>query len=76
MLRFTEADVRKSAPPFVPARYIRIFDVISEVNCVLLRKKWSFKIIALYPNFDVISEVIAFHQAGGKFLIKRLYLTN
>ena len=47
-LRFTkeEADVRKRAPPFLPARYI--------------------------INFDVISEVIAFYQRGGKILIKRL----
>ena len=38
-LRFTkeEAGVRKQALPFVLARYIRMFDVISEVNCVLPR---------------------------------------
>ena len=74
MLRFTkeEAEAQKSAPPFVPARYIRTFDVVSVVNCVLLRRTRSSKIIALYPNFDVVSEVIAFYQGGGKFLIKRL----
>ena len=33
------------------------FDVISEVNCVLLKRKRRFENIALYPNFDVISEV-------------------
>ena len=53
-------------------RYIRIFDVLSEVYCVLLRRTRSFNVIALYPNFDVVSEVIAFHQGEGKFLIKRL----
>ena len=44
-MRFTEeeADVRKQAFPFVPARYIRTFDVISEVNCVLLRRKRRFE---------------------------------
>ena len=46
---------------------MRTFDVISEVNCVLLRSKWTFENIALYPNFGVISEVIAFYQGGGKF---------
>ena len=41
ILRFTkeEAEVRKQAFPFVPARYIRTFDVISEVNCVLPRRR-------------------------------------
>ena len=58
--------------PILLARYIRTFDVISEVNCVLLRRTRSFKIIALYQNFDDITEVIAFCQEGGKFLIKRL----
>ena len=59
ILRFTkeETEVRKQAFPFVPARYIRTFDVISEVNCVFVRRKRSFEKIALYPNFDVISEV-------------------
>ena len=55
--------------PILLARYIRSFDVISEVNCVLLRRTRSFKIIALYQNFDDITEVIAFCQEGGKFLI-------
>ena len=56
-MRFTkEAEVRKQAFPFVPKRYIRIFDVISEVNGVFLQSKPSFEKIALYPNFDVISE--------------------
>ena len=52
-----DADVRKQALPFVPARYIRTFDVISEVNCVLLPRKRKFDTIALHPNFDVIFEV-------------------
>ena len=76
MLRFKkeEAEVQKSAPPFVPVRYIRTFDVMSEVNCVLLRRTQSFKIIALYPHldFDVVSEEFAFLQGGEKLLIKRL----
>ena len=35
IFRFTkeEPEVQKQALPFVPARYIRTFDVISEVNC-------------------------------------------
>ena len=59
ILRFTkeQAGVRKHAFPFVPARYIRTFDVISEVDCVFLRRKRRFENIELYPNFDVISEV-------------------
>ena len=41
ILRVTkqEAEVRKQALPFVPARYIRTFDVISEVNYVLPRRR-------------------------------------
>ena len=60
ILRFTkEAEVQKLALPFVPAGYIyiRTFDVISEVNCVFLRKKRKFEKIALYPSFDNIAEV-------------------
>ena len=41
-------NVRQKAIPFVPARYIQTFDVISEVNCLLLRKKWRFEIIVLF----------------------------
>ena len=43
MLRFTkkEAEVREQALSFVPARYIRTFDVISGVIDVLLRRKRS-----------------------------------
>ena len=37
--------------PIVPARYMRTFDVISEVNFRSLRSKRWFEIIALYPNF-------------------------
>ena len=36
-------DVRKPAFRFFPARYIRTFVVISEVNCVFLRRKRRFK---------------------------------
>ena len=32
-----EAEARKQAFPLIPARYIRTFDVISEINCVLPR---------------------------------------
>ena len=41
IMRFTKekAGIRKQAIPFVPARYIRTLDVISEVICVLMR--WS-----------------------------------
>ena len=60
ILHFTkeEAEVRKQAFPFVTARYIRTFDVITGVNCVFLRRKRRFQKVAIYPNFDVISEVI------------------
>ena len=34
---------------------MQIFDVISEVRCVHLKRR--FENIVLYPNFDVISEV-------------------
>ena len=37
------AEVQKKAVPFVPARYIRTFDFISEVNCVLLSRRWRFE---------------------------------
>ena len=58
-LRFTkeEAKVRKQVIPFVPACYIRTFDVISDMICFLLRRKRRIEFIALYPKFDVISEV-------------------
>ena len=40
ILRFTkEAEARKQALPFVPARYIRTFVGISEVDCVLPRRR-------------------------------------
>ena len=42
---------------FVMARYIRAFNVTSIVNCNLLRRRWRFEIIALYPKLDVITEV-------------------
>ena len=50
ILRFTkeEAEVRKQAFLFVPARYIQTFSP----EAAEVRK------IALYPNFDDISEVI------------------
>ena len=79
ILRFikAEAKVQKQALPFVSARYIRTFDVLSEVNCVLLRRrKRRFEAIELNPNFDDISEEIAFCQGGGKFSSKRLLLAN
>ena len=52
-----EAEVRKQALPFVPARYNRAFDIISEVNCILLNGKRRIQISALYPNSDVIFDV-------------------
>ena len=56
-MRFTkeEAEVRKQAFPFVPARYIRTFDVISEINCFSTEEAEVRK-IALNPIFDVISD--------------------
>ena len=59
-----EAEVRKQTFPFVPARYIRTFDVMSEVNCVLLRSKRRFETFALYPSFDVIFEVKCVSSGG------------
>ena len=38
-------------PNVSSARYMRTIDVISEVNCILLRSKRRFEFIALYPNF-------------------------
>ena len=59
-----------------PARYLQIFDVISEVNCVLLRTKRRFKNIALYPNFDVISEVDCVLLRSGRGSKKRSYVAQ
>ena len=44
-MRFTEekAEVQKQALPFVPARYIPTFEVISEVTCVLLGRRQRIK---------------------------------
>ena len=55
ILPFTkeETEVRKQALSFGPARYIRTFDVISEVICGLPRKKRRLEINALYPHFEV-----------------------
>ena len=36
---------------------VQIFYAISELYCVLLRRKWTFENIALYPNYDVIFKV-------------------
>ena len=44
MFRFTKEEAEL-------LRYIRIFDVISELYCILLRRRRMFEIIALYPNF-------------------------
>ena len=41
-----DADVRKQALAFAPPRYIRTLDVMSEVNCVLLRRIRMIKKIA------------------------------
>ena len=59
ILPFTdeEAEVRKQAHLFVPTRNIRTFDVKSEVNCLLLRRKQRIEIIALHTITDVILEV-------------------
>ena len=38
-------------PNVSSARYMRTIDVISEVNCILLRSKRRFEFIALNPNF-------------------------
>ena len=37
--------------------FLNGIDVIYEVSCVPLERRWGFEIIALYPNFDVIFEV-------------------
>ena len=57
-LRFAkeEADDRKTLL-FDPARYIRTFDVIFEISCILLRRRLMFGKIALHAIFNVISEV-------------------
>ena len=43
---YEEAEVQKQGIPFIPARYMRTFDVISKVICVLLRKKRRIKKIS------------------------------
>ena len=55
--------------PFVPARYIRTFEVISEVNCVFLRRKQRFKKLRCIRILTLYSKKIAFYQAAGKFSI-------
>ena len=47
----------QKALPFGTARYNQTLDVISEVNWVLLTRRRIFQNIALYPNFDFISEI-------------------
>ena len=48
----------KTSAPICPnTLYLRTFDVISGVTCVLPQRKRRPENIALYPNFDVISEV-------------------
>ena len=46
ILRFTkeETEVRKQALPFVPARYIRTFDVISEVKSRFTKEEGNFRL--------------------------------
>ena len=44
-------NVQKQAFPFVPARYIRTFDVIPAVNYVFLRTKRMLEKIPLCVNF-------------------------
>ena len=50
-VRWPRLENRRSS--FVHARYIRTFNVMSEINCVFIRRKWSIEIITLYPNLDV-----------------------
>ena len=55
ILRFTkqEVEVRETALPFLQARKIRNFDVISEVNWAIVRRRSRFKkhSSTLNPNF-------------------------
>ena len=55
---------------------MRTFDVMPEVRCALLRRTRRFENIALYPNFDVISEVNSVLQAGGKLSIRKLSIVS
>ena len=51
---------------FVPARFIPTFNVIYEVNCVLLKGKQKFDNIAQFPNFwRYIRTMLRFHFYGG-----------
>ena len=47
--------LESSNVPFGTARYIRIFDVISEIKCVLQRWMCRFEDSALYPNFGLMT---------------------
>ena len=67
ILRFTkeEAEVRKQALPFVPARYIRTFDVIFEVNCILLQRKQRFENKRSQLSQHAVSELSTLYPKSG-----------
>ena len=64
ILRFTkeEAEVQKQALPFVPARYIRTFDVISEGICVLLRRRRRIEKEFVSARYIRTSEAFSEHE--------------
>ena len=58
-LRSTKEDVQKKALLFGPARYIRTYDVISEVNCVVPRRMFEIKRSCLTQH--AISELMTLY---------------
>ena len=53
-----ETAIRKQANPFVPARNNRTFDVISEVVCVLLRKRGRIEKKSSHLSQHTTSELL------------------
>ena len=52
-----------------PSRYIRTFDVISEVSCVSPQVRWTFKNIALNPNFWLHIRTTSFFFINYEILV-------
>ena len=53
--------------PFVPARFIGIFNVVYEVNCVLLKRKQQLKNFAQFTNFRCdIRTILRFTKEGAE----------
>ena len=62
-VRILQADVRKQTLPFVPARYILTFDVISEAICVILKMRRKFEKKCSHFSQHAISEFLKRFQS-------------